>query len=130
VAVTAAVTFNTFLGERKDLELPPEPRVGEFKGAGAVLNARKLFAFGTYWQEAGARYVFVEPEKVREFKPVDLDVPTVGIPKIVMPLPDPGPLLRFSDRFVRLDGSSGRKPPAPEPEPVDDGAEKKDGGGE
>jgi hypothetical protein len=96
---------STLSAGRKKLELPSEPKVARPPDLGAVLGAEKLFARGSYWDEAGSRFVFVEPKKVRIFKPVELEVPSVEPPKIVMPLPDPGPLLRYSDGLPRIDGS-------------------------
>jgi hypothetical protein len=78
-----------------------------------TLGYERAFAAKSYW-DPEARYVFVEPEKVREFQPVELTVPAMNLPKLVMPLPDPGPFLRFSDPIDRADGSKGRvleKPP-------------------
>ena len=93
--------------------------MSEPPAAGAVLGGRKLFATGDYWDEA-ARFVFVAPEKVRVFQPVDLEIPTAEPRKIVMPLTDPGPMLRHSDSLPRADGSPAPKaavPPGP-PEPA------------
>ncbi len=118
---------------REQLDLPSEPRVVVPPDLGAVLAAEKLLASGSYWDETGARFVFVEPEKVRVFKPVELEVPTVEPPKIVMPLPDPGPLLRHSDSLPRLDGSLPDGAPVEgeaAPPPADDADDEKAGGGE
>ncbi len=110
-------------------ELPDEPKVAKPPDVGAVLGAGKLFAVGSYWDQQGARFVFVEPEKVRIFEPVDLEVPTMEPPKIVMPLPDPGPMLRFSDQLQRLDGSipAGAEPAAEEA-PAEEGVMDAGGG--
>ncbi len=130
--VTILVTLSTFWPGEEPTPLPtgsdghPVPRVeDEPAPAGKVLRAAKLFARGEYWDDR-ARYVFVEPEEVRVFDPVKLDVPVMGPPKIVMPLPDPGPLLRHSDALPRLDGSA---PPgaAPAPAPAAEKAEKAGG---
>lgn len=98
-------------------EFPEQPRVERPEGIVETLGYKRAFATKSYWDRA-ARYVFVEPEKVREFQPVELDVPGMNPPKLVMPLPDPGPFLRFSDAFDRADGSKGKVPEAP---PAGDG---------
>ncbi len=112
--VTALVTLGVFWPPAEPVPLPAEPRVDEPAPAGEVLRAGKLFARGSYWDD-GARYVFVEPKKVIPFKPVELEVPGMQPPKIVMPLPDPGPLLKHSDSLPRSDGSVA---PAPAPAPA------------
>jgi hypothetical protein len=131
VVVTVLAACWVFLPAEVPLELPEEPRVDAPPEAGAVLGADKLFAVGSYWDES-ARYVFAEPEAVRVFKPVELDVPVVEPPKMVMPLGEPGPLLRYTDGLPRLDGSepagSAAPDPAPKPAPAP-GAGAAGGGG-
>ena len=95
VALAALVTHFTFFARREEQPaIPDQPRLKAPPSAGAVLGAGKLYAApdpDAYWDE-GARYVFVRPAKVRIFTPIKIDVPTVKLPKLVMPLPDPGPL--------------------------------------
>jgi hypothetical protein len=87
--------------------------------AGAILEAEKVFDAFEYWNP-DARFVFVKPEVKRVFVPVELEVPVMKLPKLVIPLPEPGPLAGFSGKLQRIDGSPA--PDAPEAEPVDPGA--------
>lgn len=134
LAVTALVAYETFAPLPPEPDYPDQPRVKKPEPAGAVLGAAKLYAAseGDAYFDPRARYVFVEPPKVRIFDPVDLEVPTVKPPKLVMPLPDPGPFLEHSGSLPRLDGSPPPAPKAPAelppaPGPAPGGAE---GGGD
>jgi hypothetical protein len=104
--VAAAFAAQAFLTDETAEDLPTAPRVEIPAEDGAVLRAGKLVAVGSYWDE-DARFIFAEPEKVRIFVPVALDVPTMDLPRLVMPLSEPGPLLQHSDFLPRLDGSPG-----------------------